>query len=287
MGCAVNPECCAEIDYNYTVAEIPKKVVIIGGGIAGMEAALDLRKKGHTVDLYEASDKLGGAFIAASSMSFKVEDKKLISWYVRECEEAGVTFHMNTPVTKELLETLEFDEIIVATGATPRTLSNIPGIEKVEIINATDALLGKKAVGENVVVIGGGLTGIEMTYDMVLSGKKVEVLEMKDSILGMDVVCAANGIMLKQIIKYYQIPVHTSASIVSFEEGKVIYSVNGEEKCIECDSIIASVGYLPNTDLYDSIKEKYGEKVHLIGDCKQVANLLNATWSAAELAYTI
>ena len=110
---------------------------------------------------------------------------------------------------------------------------------------------------------------------------------MKDSILGMDVVCAANGIMLKQIIKYYQIPVHTSASIVSFEEGKVIYSVNGEEKCIECDSIIASVGYLPNTDLYDSIKEKYGEKVHLIGDCKQVANLLNATWSAAELAYTI
>ena len=287
MGCAVNPECCAEIDYNYTVAEIPKKVVIIGGGIAGMEAALDLRKKGHTVDLYEASDKLGGAFIAASSMSFKVEDKKLIAWYVRECEEAGVTFHMNTPVTKELLETLEFDEIIVATGATPRTLSNIPGIEKVEIINATDALLGKKAVGENVVVIGGGLTGIEMTYDMVLSGKKVEVLEMKDSILGMDVVCAANGIMLKQIIKYYQIPVHTSASIVSFEEGKVIYSVNGEEKCIECDSIIASIGYLPNTDLYDSIKEKYGEKVHLIGDSKQVANLLNATWSAAELAYTI
>ena len=287
MGCAVNPECCAEIDYHYTVAESPKKIIIVGGGIAGMEAALDLRKKGHTVDLYEATDKLGGAFIAASSMSFKVEDKKLIAWYIRECKKSGVVFHMNTPVTPELLATLEFDDVIVATGAAPRTLSNLPGIENVEIINATDALLGKKDVGEKVVVIGGGLTGIEMTYDMVLSGKKVEVLEMKDSILGMDVVCAANGQMLKQIIKYYQIPVHTSASVIRFEEGKVIYRVNDEEKCIECDSIIASIGYLPNTDLYDSIKEIYGDKVHLIGDSKQVANLLNATWSAADLAYTL
>lgn len=284
MGCAVNPECCAEIDYKYKPVKTPKKIIIAGGGIAGMEAAIDLRKKGHIVDIYEASNELGGAFIAASSMSFKVEDKKLISWFVKECEKSGVTFHMNTPVTPQLLEKLEFDEIIVATGATPRTLKGIPGIENVEIINAVDALRGYKEVGKKVAVIGGGLTGIEMTYDMVLAGKKVEVLEMKDSILGMDVVCAANGMMLKQILKYYQIPVHLSASIERFEKGKVIYSVNGEEKSVECDTIIASVGYISNTALYDEIKEIYGEKVHLIGDSKQVANLLNATWSAAELA---
>ncbi len=287
MGCAVNPECCAEIDYHFEPAQTPKKVVIVGGGIAGMEAALDLRKKNHTVDLYEAGNELGGAFIAASSMSFKVEDKKLISWYIRECKEAGVVFHMNTPVTPELLKSIDFDEIIVATGAKPRTLKNIPGIENVEIINAIDALRGRKDVGQNVVVIGGGLTGIEMTYDMVLSGKKVEVLEMKDSILGMDVVCAANGLMLKQIIKYYKIPVHLSATIERFEKGKVVYSVNGEEHSIACDTIIASVGYLPNTELYDTIKEIYGDKVHLIGDSMKVANLLNATWSAAELAMKI
>lgn len=287
MGCAVNPECCAEIDYHYEPAETPKKIVIAGGGIAGMEAAIDLRKKGHAVDLYEAGNELGGAFIAASSMSFKQEDKKLITWYIKECEKAGVVFHMNTPVTPGLLETIDFDEIIVATGAKPRALKDIPGIENVEIVNAIDALRGYKKVGENVVVIGGGLTGIEMTYDMVLSGKKVEVLEMKDSILGMDVVCAANGLMLKQIIKYYQIPVHLSASIERFEKGKVVYSVNGKENSITCDTIIASVGYIPNTSLYDEIKEIYGDKVHLIGDSKQVANLLNATWSAAELAITL
>lgn len=287
MGCAVNPECCAEVDYDYETAEVPKKVIIVGGGIAGMEAALDLRKKGHQADIYEATDELGGAFIAASAMSFKAEDRKLISWYVNECKKNGVTFHMNTPVTPALLETLEFDEIIIATGATPRTLANIPGIEQVEVVNAIDALRGNKPVGENVVVIGGGLTGIEMTYDMVLSGKHVEVLEMKDSILGMDVVCAANGQLLKQVIKYYQIPVHLSASITKFEGNTVYYTVNGEEKSITFDTVIASVGYLPNTDLYDTIKDIYGGKVHLIGDSKQVSNLLNATWSAAELAITL
>ncbi len=287
MGCAINPECCSETEYTYEMAQETKHVIIAGGGIAGMEAALDLRKKGHIVDLYEAGSELGGAFIAASSMSFKAEDKKLIQWYIRECQEAGVVFHMNTPVTKELLETLEFDEIIVATGATARTLSGIPGIENVEIISAIDALRKNKEIGQNVVVIGGGLTGIEMTYDMVLEGKHVEVLEMKDKILGMDVVCAANGQMLQQIIKYHQIPIHLSASIDKFEAGKVYFSVNGEQKCIECDSIIASIGYISNTKLYDEIKEVYGDKIHLIGDSKQVANLLNATWSAAELVQTM
>lgn len=287
MGCAINPECCSESEYHYTAAETPKKIVIVGGGIAGMEAAIDLRKKHHVVDLYEASDKLGGAFIAASSMSFKAEDKRLLKWYERELVKSGVTVHMNTPVTAELLATLEVDEIIVATGAVPNTLKGIPGIENVEIVNAIDALRGNKEVGEKVVMIGGGLTGIEMTYDMVLSGKTVEVLEMKDSILGMDVVCAANGQMLNQIIKYYKIPVHLSANIERFENGKVIYSVDGKESSIAYDTIIASIGYKPDTTLYDTIKEIYGDKVYRIGDCNHVSNLLGATWSAAELAITL
>lgn len=283
MGCAVNPECCAEIDYHYEKESTPKQIVVVGGGIAGMEAALDATKKGYKVEVYEATNELGGAFISASSMSFKKEDKKLIQWYIRECKEAGVIFHMNTPVTKELLDSITFDDIIVATGAIPRVLSNIPGIEDIEIINAKDALLGKKEIGQNVVVIGGGLTGIEMTYDMVLSGKHVEVIEMKDKILGMDIVCAANGQMLQQIIKYYKIPVHLGAFVDKFEKGRVFYTQNGEQKSISCDTIISSVGYISDTKLYDEIKEKYGDKVHLIGDSKQVSNLLNATWSAAEL----
>lgn len=287
MGCAVNPECCSEITYQHEKTDNPKRIVIVGGGIAGMQAAIDLRKKGHTVDLYEATNELGGAFIAASSMSFKKEDKRLIDWFVNECHKQGVTFHMNTEVTTELLENIDFDEIIVATGATPRHLSNIPGIEKLPVYTATDVLRGHKTPGDRIVMIGGGLTGIELTYDLVLSKKHVEVIEMKDSILGMDVVCAANGQMLQQIIKYYKIPVHLSAKLERFEPGKVIYSVNGQEYSIGCDSVIVSIGYISNTSLYDELSKVYGDKVHLIGDSKQVANLLNATWSAAELAKEI
>lgn len=284
MGCAVNPNCCNEKELEFMPSENKKHIVIVGGGIAGMEAGIDLQKKGYTVDLYEATDKLGGAFIAASAMSFKAEDKKLISWYINECKKQGVNIHMNTPVTKELLATLTFDEIIVATGATSRRLTNIEGSDNVEIIDAVDALNKVKSVGNKVVVIGGGLTGIEMSYDMILDNKKVEIIEMKDQVLDMPDLPAANGMMLKQVIKYYQIPIHTGAKITKFETGRVYYSVDGKESWIDCDTIISSIGYNANTELYDSIREVYGDKVHLIGDSKDVSNLLNATWSAAYLA---
>ena len=285
MGCAINPRCSSELELKLIPTDNKKKIVVIGGGIAGMQAAKDLALRGHEVDLYEATDKLGGAFIAASSMSFKESDKKLIKWFENECVKAGVNIVMNTVVTRELIEANDYDEIIVATGSTARTLKDIPGIENVKIINAIDALTKAEPVGDNVVVIGGGLTGIEMTYDMVLSGKEVDIIEMQDKILVG--VPAANAMMLKQLIKYHQIPIHLSASITKFEEEKVYYKVNDEEKCIECDTIISSIGYLPNTDLYDQLKELYGDKVHLIGDSKKVSNLLNATWSAAELAVTL
>ena len=283
MGCAVNPECGSELVYHYEKSDVNKHIVIVGGGIAGMEAALDATKKGYTATIYEAGNSLGGAFIAASAMSFKDEDKKLIQWYINECHKAGVEFVMNTKVTPEFIKTLTFDELIIATGAKARELSNIKGIENVNIINAKDALLHPEKVGQNVAIIGGGLTGIEMAYDMVLSGKHVEVVEMKDSILGMDVVCAANGQMLKQIIKYYDIPVHLSASIDHFEEGHVYYNQNDVQHNIKCDTIISSIGYISNTSLYDSLKDDYKDHIHLIGDSEHVSNLLGATWSAAEL----
>lgn len=286
MGCAINPQTGSEKELEMKKTENEKNIVVVGGGIAGMEAAKDLADRGHKVSLYEATDELGGAFIAASAMSFKEEDKKLITWYINETKKAGVEIHMKTFVTKELLDSLDPDEIIVATGATAKKLSGIEGIEKANIVDAIDVLRGKVMVGEKIVMIGGGLTGIEMAYDFVLANKQVEVLEVRDAILSPDV-CMANSQMLKQIIKYHQIPIHTGAVITKLEDGKVYFTVNGEEKNIVADTIISSIGYVPNTALYDELKETYGNKVHMIGDSRIVSNLLGATWDAAELAVTL
>ena len=186
---------------------------------------------------------------------------------------------------KEMLAEIQPDEIVVATGAAARELSGIPGAGEADIINAIDALTSRKSeIGDKVLIIGGGLTGIEMSYDMALKGKKVDIIEMKDKVLDMPDLCAANSQMLKQIIKYYKIPIHTSAKIISLEKGKITFEVEGEKQCLEADTIISSIGYHANTALYEDIKDIYGSNVHLIGDCAKVSNLLNATWSACELA---
>ena len=286
MGCAVNPATCREKQMEINPAEVKKNVMVIGGGISGMEATRVLVQRGHNVDLYEKTDALGGAFIPASSMSFKQADRELIHWYIRQMDKLGVNVHMNTKVTKELIDAENPDEIICATGSGARALSGIQGIETIPVINAIEALTKQKPIGENVVIIGGGLTGIELGYDLTLQGKKVEVIEMKDKILDMPDLCAANAQMLGQIIKHYKIPVHTSASLVKFEDGNVYFTVNGSEKCAKADTVIISIGYISNKNLYDSLKQ-YGDKIHLIGDADKVSNLLNATWSAYELALTI
>jgi len=286
IGCAINPQACREKELAIKPTEKRKNIMIIGGGIAGMEAARVSALRGHSVDLYEATGELGGVFIAASSMSFKEADRNLIRWFIRQIENADINIHMNTKVTKALIDEKKPDEIIAATGAAARELKGIPGIENVDVINAIDALRGNKPVGDKVVIIGGGLTGIELSYELILSGKKVEILEMKNKVLDMPDLCAANAQMLNQIIKYYNIPIHTSASITRLEDGKVFYTVDQKEHVIETDTVISSIGYISNTALYNSLSD-YGDKVHLIGDSNNVSNLLNATWSAAELAVTL
>lgn len=288
MGCAINPQCCSEKELELKPAEQKKYIMIIGGGIAGMEAAKDLAIRGHNVELYEASDRLGGAFIPASNMSFKKTDQKLINWYEREVHKyTNLHVYMNTMVSKELVSEKKPDEIIVAVGAVTRKLSGVEGIEKTKIAYAKDVLTGKETVGQKVVIIGGGLTGIEMAYDLVLSGKEVSVIEMKDKILDMRDLCAANSQMLNQIIKYHHIPIYTSAQITGVSQDSISFVINGEIKTLNCDTIIASIGYIADTELYHQLEESYGEHIHLIGDSAKVSNLLNATWSAAELAVSL
>ena len=150
--CALNPVSFEEKKYEIKEAAVKKKIAVIGGGIGGMEVARLCSMMGHTVDLYEKTDRLGGVFIAAAAPDFKEKDKELIEWYKTQIKKLPITLHMNTEITS--LSEIRADEIVVATGAAPRKLP-VPGFEKG--IEAIDYLLGKKEVGTKVAVIGGGI----------------------------------------------------------------------------------------------------------------------------------
>lgn len=286
MSCALNPSCCNEQAYELKQTDEPKKIMVIGGGIAGMEAARVAALRGHKVDLYEKTDRLGGMFIAASSMSFKEADKKLIRWYERQIQKAGVKVHMNQEVTADFVKEEKPDVVYVATGSKARVLKGVENADRV--ISAVDALLEKKPVeGENLVIIGGGLTGIEIAYDQAKHGRKVNVVEMLPEILAKkEDLCAANENMLKAAIEYYKIGIHTSAQIKKITDTAVVIEEEGKESTLPADTVISSIGYESDKHMENTLREAGIEPI-VLGDCEHVSNLMGAIWGAFDSAREI
>jgi 2-enoate reductase len=260
--------------YYIAPAKKPKKIAVIGGGIGGMEAAILLAKRGHTVTLYEKSGELGGVFIAAAAPSFKEKDKALIRWYIRELSRQPVTVCLNTEITD--LKSLDADEIIVATDAKAKKLP-VKGAETA--VEAVEYLLGTKEVGETVAVIGGGLTGCEIAYDLYLKGKKPIIIEMQDDLITAKGIPLANTSYLRDFFKTNKVSVHLETSLSAIEDGKVVLKdKEGKTFDVACDSVILSVGYNPAP-----VAAK-GRHIHVIGDAKAVGNLRTVIWGAWDVA---
>ncbi len=275
--CALNPKTMQSKKYKLTPAKKVKNIAIIGGGIGGMEAALVCAERGHKVTLYEKTDKLGGVFIAAAAPDFKEKDKALIAWYVRELSKYPIDIKLNTEIKD--VKSLNADEIIVATGAAAK---NIP-IKNIETtVEAVDYLLGNKEVGESVAIIGGGLTGCEIAYDLYLKGKKPTVIEMQDDLITTPGICLANTSFLRDFFKTNSVPVHLETKLNSINDGSItVTDKDGKQFDIACDSVIMSVGYNPTP------VAKKGGKVHVIGDAASVGNLRTVIWGAWDVCMKI
>lgn len=268
--CALNPETMQSKKYHLTPARRPKTVAIIGGGIGGMETALVCAKRGHKVTLYEKSEQLGGVFRAAAAPSFKEKDRALIAWYQREIRKYPIEVKRNAEVSD--LSSVTADEIVVATGAKPISLP-LPGIEKG--IQAVDFLLGNREVGENVTIIGGGLTGCEIAYELYLQGKKPTIVEMKDDLIAVKGVCLANSSYLRDFFKTNQVPVHLETTLREIQEdGVLVADKNGMTYKIHADSVILSIGYKPSP-----LAQK-AKHIHIVGDADHVGNLRTVIWQA-------
>lgn len=276
--CALNPVSFEEKKYAIKEAAVKKKIAVIGGGIGGMEVARLCSMMGHTVDLYEKTGRLGGVFIAAAAPDFKEKDKELIEWYRTQVKKLPITLHMNTEV-KSLSE-IQADEIVIATGATPRKLP-ITGFEKG--IEAIDYLLGNKDVGNKVAVIGGGLTGCEIAYDLAKKGKEPFIVEMADDLIKALGICAANSGCLRDLLRYYKVPVYLESTLKEIHDNKVVIQTPGGEKTLDCDSVVLSVGYVSGT----SLAKESSEHVHILGDAAKVGNLKSVIWGAYDLAFSL
>ena len=274
--CALNPKTMQSKKYKIEPAKKKKNIAIIGGGIGGMEAAIVCAQRGHTVTLYEKSDVLGGVFIAAAAPSFKEKDRDLIAWYNREIKKyPSITVKMNTEVKD--VASLGADEVIVATGS---VANKIPVKGAAEYgIEAVDYLLGKKEVGENVVVVGGGLTGCEIAYDLYLQGKKPVIVEMQDDLITTPGVALANTSFLRDFFKANKVPVYLESRTTEITDSSVsVATKDGKTVSVPADSVILSVGYKPAP-----IAPK-AKHVHILGDAFKVGNLRTVIWQAWDIA---
>ena len=278
--CALNPKTMQSKKYKIEPAKKSKKVAIIGGGIGGMEAAIVLAQRGHKVDLYEKTDKLGGVFIAAAAPTYKEKDRDLIAWYNREVNKYdAITIHMNTEVKD--VASLNADEVIVATGATAKRIP-IPGADKA--VEAVDFLLGDMSQApQNVVVIGGGLTGCEIALELHRTyGKNVAIVEMQDDLITAPGIALANTSYLRDYFKAKNVPVYLEAKTTAINDDSVtIMTKDGKTETIPADKVVLSVGYNSAP-----VAEK-SKHVHVIGDAFKVGSLRTVIWQAWDVAMKI
>lgn len=276
--CAVNAETMQTNKHYIKVTKSPKTVHIIGGGIGGMEAARVLKLRGHRPVIHEKSGILGGTFIPASAESYKGKLRKLLDWYRLQMEKMNIEIHLNDEVTD--LSVFENLPVIIATGSKPVKLSKIPGFDKT--VEGCEYLNGEKQVGDTVAVIGGGLTGCEIAYEIALQGKKPIIVEMKDDLISQKGVCLANSSYLREWFELNKVPVYLETTLKEVNDDSIICTdKSGQKLDIKCDSVISCVGYIPAP-----LTQK-AKNVYLVGDCDKIGNLRSVVWQAWDVAMKI
>lgn len=285
IGCTVNPS--VESD-EIKEAEEKKKVLVIGGGPAGMEAAYVAKKRGHEVVLCEKSGELGGLLRLAAVPIAKQELCKVIKFMARRLEHEGVEVRMNCEVTPEMLAN-EFKEyeVICSTGAVPKEIAPFKVFK--QMMTADDVLSGKEYPGRKIVILGGGSVGCEtadylapLINDLFPANRDITVIEMTSSLMPGEGGAAKS--QLTQRLMRKGVKIELNAQVTKVDETTITYEKDGQEHQItDADTLVFAVGYAPNKVENEAVEDR----IHFIGDCNQVGNLKDAIQAANQLAKEI
>jgi len=274
IKCTVNPSVSRELDYPIVPATKKKRVVVVGGGPAGLEAARVAALRGHEVVLYEKETSLGGQLLIASRPPHKNVLNDVVDYYRTQMVRLGVRVESGTEAPPEIVLNAKPDAVVIATGVL-RSMPQIPGIEMTKVVDAADVLADKAEVGRTAVIIGGGVVGLETAEFLADKGTKVTVVEMlEDLAAGMErwhkqyLLDRLNLLGVTVLTK-------TKAEAVQ-EEGLLVSADNGSKQLLTAETIIVSTGAVCNQKLYQELSGKVAE-IYRVGDCAEPRRMLEAT----------
>jgi 2,4-dienoyl-CoA reductase-like NADH-dependent reductase (Old Yellow Enzyme family)/thioredoxin reductase len=284
IECLVNPMLGREKEMAFIPTKNPRKVMVVGGGPGGLNVAWVAAKRGHDVHVYEKRSELGGQLVPGSTPGHKAELRSLIRFQKRQAELFGVKCHLNHEVRAEDIAAFKPDVVILATGSLP-ALPQVEGIDKNIVLTYEDVLDGCPPPYKNVVVVGGGATGLELALHLTEYGCRTTVIEMLSKI-GNGLEAMTKKIILKQL-KEKNVPILTDTRLSKIEDkGVLVVDQDDREHFIEAEKVVIAIGTRPDTRLYDRIKS-LGYEIHQIGDCLEPRNAKEAIYESAVLGRKI
>jgi len=283
VKCVVNPELGREEEFKLVLTSQRKQVMVIGGGPAGMEAAVVLKQRGHKVELYEKQNKLGGQLNLAAIPDWKQGYAEAVQYLRSQLKKLKVKQHLHTEVTSKDVKEKHPDAVVVATGAMATTLS-VPGIDSLKVVQADDVLLKKVPVGKEVIVVGGGRNGCEVALFLARQGKKVSIVEMLPKI-GAQLGPHNKRIILDEL-KETGVVLMPNAPVKVITDKGIIVTKEGEEKLLPADTVVLAVGVKSENKLYNELKA-FIDECYCVGDAVEPRTSVEAIGEGAEVGLKI